>query len=236
MPINFHFPLTVIDNFFDNPDEVIRKANKLTFLNEKRRWPGSRTGNLMEVCPALHSHLCNKVFSPWYKNLQQEGKFNCRVKSFFQRTEMYDPDPLSVINSGWPHVDDIAIGAGVIYLTPNANPDSGTSMFSSKRHISDFEEEYRECHAMKNLFYNDPSQVDREEYIEKKKNFCEKFNLTVEVKNVFNRCITYSGNQFHSESGFEGSNEEQRLTLVFFIEDLQVLETPLMRVTRDILI
>lgn len=236
MPINCHFPVTVIDNFFDNPGEVLRIANELTFSRGEGRWPGSRTGNLAELYPVLHSHICTKVFSPWYKNLQQENKFSCRVSSYFQKTQMYDPNPLSITNSGWPHKDEFAIGAGVIYLTPGASPNSGTSMFSSKRQISEFEEEYYSCHKLKNLFYSDPSQVDREEYIEKKRKLCENFELTVEIKNVFNRCIVYSGNQIHAESGFQGSKTEQRLTLIFFIESLQVLETPMMRLTRDILL
>ena len=44
------------------------------------------------------------------------------------------------------------------------------------------------------------------------------FHKTMEVKNSYNRMITYDGSEFHAQSSFYSENF--RLTQVFFIDEL----------------
>ena len=51
----------------------------------------------------------------------------------------------------------------------------------------------------------------------------EQFELTMEVKNCYNRCIAYSGQQLHTVTNFWSPNEDDfRLVQVFFVYDLRL--------------
>ena len=41
------FPVTIVDNFFDDPDAIVEVANNLKYFNPQGgHWPGTRTKNL----------------------------------------------------------------------------------------------------------------------------------------------------------------------------------------------
>ena len=40
------FPVTIVDNFFEEPDLIVEEANKLKYFNPQTgNWPGTRTKN-----------------------------------------------------------------------------------------------------------------------------------------------------------------------------------------------
>ena len=44
--MNNIFPISVVDNFFTNPDEVVKLANSLKFTQSNGFYPGKRTDRL----------------------------------------------------------------------------------------------------------------------------------------------------------------------------------------------
>ena len=49
------------------------------------------------------------------------------------------------------------------------------------------------------------------------------FELTMEVKNCYNRCIAYSGQQLHGQSNYWMPNDDDfRLAQVYFVYDLKL--------------
>ena len=48
---------------------------------------------------------------------------------FFQKIKPFSKDKFDSTNKGWVHTDEDALFAGVVYLNPKPDPDSGTSIY-----------------------------------------------------------------------------------------------------------
>ncbi|BCU98299.1 MAG: hypothetical protein CM15mV21_0680 [Eurybiavirus sp.] len=58
------FPITIVDNFFDDPDAIVEVANNLKYFNPQGgHWPGTRTKNLHIDEPRLHMYFTQKLNS-----------------------------------------------------------------------------------------------------------------------------------------------------------------------------
>ena len=141
-------------------------------------------------------------------------------------------------NRGWIHFDaaeEFEI-AGLVYLTPDIDPDSGTSLFKLKKQT---DEKYRPdpiswsrqmLHRNKNGVTGYEEEFD-EEYFTKK--YKEHENLFIEktrFANIYNRMIMYDTNEFHrANSYYNDVGKDARLTLVFFIGGLNIDTYPLER-------
>ena len=114
-------------------------------------------------------------------------------------------------NMGWIHQDDIGYFdvAGVIYLTPNAPLNTGTSIY---RPIDDIIKQSKLSH--------DPYSTENlniSEYEKEQKIYNSQFEKTIDVGNVYNRLAVYPVKAWHTQSGFFGTTKENsRLTQVFF--------------------
>ena len=120
----------------------------------------------------------------------------------------------NIKNKGWIHQDVDVFGsdevAGLIYLTPGIDEDSGTSLFNLKPNtIIKSEEESKELG-----------------WVEHRKKFDEKLCF----KNFFNRMIMYDTREWHGANSY-WNNGDDRLTLAFFIGGIESLsEFPLKRI------
>ena len=47
------------------------------------------------------------------------------------------------------------------------------------------------------------------------------FEETLRINNIFNRFVAYNGHDFHGANNFMAKKNEERLTLVFFINTIQ---------------
>ena len=112
--------LQIVNNFFEDPDNVVKWANTLSYEKDiKKRWPGKR-------CIALHNEDNNfvqkfiqKILSIKYPN----NKVSCEgLEIYFQKIK---PIP----GMGVIHKDNMAL-VGLVYLTKDANLNSGTSIFN----------------------------------------------------------------------------------------------------------
>ena len=62
--------VTVIDNFFKDPDSIVEIANNLEFYpNSDGAWPGRRTKLLHEVEPEFFEFFGQKLHSIFHENI-----------------------------------------------------------------------------------------------------------------------------------------------------------------------
>ena len=216
-----NFPSVVIDNFFTNPEEVVKRADQLVFSPaENGKFAGVRTEALHEVDPVLHDYCTNRFLRLFYDYNVTE--VNWTVSSFLHKIPAPDPDDKeSWHNKSWIHIDPRAIAAGIIYLTPDADPDSGTTIYKLKS----------DAGAM----FDDTARIqfhkenNRDGYTEKLKEHNSKFEESVIIKNVYNRLAAYDAKEFHAANTYY-TGVSARLTYVFFIYGLQTTsKTPLDR-------
>ena len=147
----------------------------------------------------------------------------------------HDEDKHSVKNMGWIHNDlNSQINwqlAGIIYLTPDADPDTGTSLYDLREDkASTTETQIRIVNSQpeKCAFYLD-QKYDEVEYKETLEKHLESFTEKTIFQNIYNRLIMYDSNEFHRANNFHNDGEN-RLTLVFFVSDIEIAKTPLKRI------
>jgi hypothetical protein len=202
-----YFPITCVDNFFENPDEVCKLASSLNFNVKKGNYPGIRTQQLQEIAPDYYEYFCRKLFGLFY-NLNK-AQLGWSVETSFQRIEPFQDND---VNFGWVHRDSGCIFAGIIYLTPNADLNSGTSIFKPKKLG------FVPIHGdQKNKLFTD--NVVTEEIKKSLEENNDRYIETVNFKNVYNRLVCFGSNEFHAANSFYAGNEP-RLTQVFFVREL----------------
>lgn len=222
------FP-AVIDNFFSEPDIIRKWANDLPMQKTlEGQFPGFRSPPLHTIDNHFSTTLILKALSTYF-NLRYE-KFSWRDSSVtYSLIEPFDSNKESPKNEGWVHIDTSSDVAGVIYLTPNADPNSGTSLFKIKPEFEkdiSFFNQYEE----KKAFYGD-GKISDTDYINAIQNFNSKFYETINVKNIYNRLIIYDSRYFHKANNFI-TGDDNRLTIVFFVQGLKVDKKPLSKI-RD---
>jgi hypothetical protein len=196
-------PVTVVDNFFEDPLAVREFALKQKYESDPENlWPGERSAPLHELNLNLFKSTIERYLALFHTTGQIRGWHG---KAHFQRVS-------SKAEKGWIHRDPNLI-SGVIYLSPNASLDSGTTIYQPK-----------------DLSYNDPDPDNKlilPASVRDEHN--SHFDESVVVKNKFNRLIAFDGHLWHGVNSFQ---DEERLTLVFFIEALGVDHYSLQRMNR----
>lgn len=208
------FP-SCVDNFFDNPDLIREFALSLEMNpSQDGSWPGLRSKSLHEINNEFHQSILLKILSIYYDLKYADISWGSG-KAFFQSIPKYKGS--DSINKGWVHMDNGDELAGLIYLTPDANPDSGTSLFKIK---DEFKETYVPFARSpdKHNFYTDRKISDKN-YINSLEKHNNQFQETVRFQNLYNRLISYDANELHKANGFD--SEKNRLTLVVFIKDIK---------------
>ena len=211
--INF-FP-SCVDNFFDNPDLIREFALSLDMKPSiDGSWAGFRSKSLHEIDNEFHVNIFLKVLSVYYDLKYADISWETG-KAFFQSIPKYKG--LDSINKGWVHMDSNDELAGLIYLTPNANPDSGTSLCRIKDEFKQTYVPYARTPDKHNFYRN--RKISDKDYIKSLEKHNNQFQETVRFQNVYNRLITYDANQLHKANGFD--SEKDRLTLVFFMNGVR---------------
>jgi len=188
--------LIVVDNFFDDPDKVRTSALSQPF-DFISNYPGMRTKGVPEI-----------------QSLGLKEKFEKILNQSITGWDLFDGNGKKHMNTcyqlclqddtTWVH-HDYTQWAAVIYLTPDADLDSGTGLFQHKEtgirrwNETDPKTEFNETADMYDL---------------------EKWQLIAEVKNLYNRIILYRAEQYHRSMvpGFGNNYLTGRLTQVFFFD------------------
>lgn len=197
----------LIDNFFDNPDEVRDIGLRLLGENydcilrdEKNNYPGIRN----MVPDDLYDYLKDR--------LHEHYDSVCHLSASFHLTTR-------IHGTGFVHTDGGRDHAGLIYLTPNPPENSGTSLYS----YDDFEEYNSETLR---LFWkaSRAKKLDLEcleEWQRQKDYHRSKNTLVKNIENVYNRFVSYPAHHPHAPNQYFGNNLfNARLTIVFWFNDI----------------
>lgn len=215
------YPVTVINDFYDNPDEIRRYAlsQKYTYCHEMEDvgyvFPGCRTKELRELSRSLYDKVCKRLVSVFH--IAEHDVMRLEISSSFQIVQ-------AEYGSGLIHQDQNTVFAGVLYLTPDAPLDAGTSLF--RKNASYNEELYWKTIKENDEHFQNKAPIDF--------SYHSMFDEVVRVNNVYNTLILFEGDIHHCANQFFGDkNNNARLAQVFFITKIDANKQssfPLLRV------
>lgn len=207
------FPITILDNFYENPDLVRDYALSLQYYpSENGAWPGLRTKLLSEIDPNFFKTFCNKLFGLFFDF--ENTKVDWEVETNFQKINSFSEDSNDIKNTGWIHSDDDCIFGGVIYLNPNPQPNWGTSIYNLKP-------EQSSCGEFKTKFLHySGKDFNENEHLFEKTTHNNKFIETIRIENFYNRIIMYDRDVYHGVPSYYSDSNEPRLTQVFFVKEI----------------
>jgi len=218
------YPVTVIADFYENPDEIRKYAlaQKYTYCHEihgiEYVFPGSRTKDLKDLSQSLYEKVCKKLISVFH--IPEHDVMRWQINTSFQIVE-------GEYGHGLIHQDQNTVFAGVLYLTPEAPLDSGTSLFRKNAN-------YDEDLYWQQVKAND-ERFKRKESIDF--SYHEMFDEVVRVNNVYNSLILFEGDIHHCANQFFGeTKQDSRLAQVFFITKIDANKEssfPLLRVKKQ---
>ena len=169
------FPTSIVDDFFEQPDIIRSYALKQEYKKcDVGFFPGKRTKCLSEINPTYYDYSCRKFMSLFYDF--DLAPVEWKISTNFQIIEPWDID---IANQAWVHIDGNTIVAGLVYLSPDADLNSGTSIYRGKPNCQvDMEIDERKPFHKDNVFNDD--------YVIKLKQHSDMFEETITIKNVYN--------------------------------------------------
>jgi hypothetical protein len=225
-----HFFSVVVDDFFNDPEMIVDygkslQKEPLSAQTSFGHQPGKRSKPLWQIDETLNEAILMKIMSCYYDLDYTEISWETS-KLQFQEIPRFSENKNDVRNKGWIHRDDdpgIQL-AGLIYLTPDIDPDSGTSLYNVKSN------KFHRIYS-KDLLYRD-GLFDREEHIKSQIKHEENFVEKLRVQNIFNRLVMYDTSEWHrANSYYNGDGKDARLTLGFFVGEIN--PTPLKRIKNS---
>ncbi len=176
----------VVDNFYKNPDDVRNYALRQNFREHKEYHKGCRTDSLHKFV-GLKERF-ELLIGKKIKNWDYYGTNGCFQYCIAGDNLVY-------------HFDGQTY-AGLIYLTPDAPPNTGTSFYRSK--------------------YTKKMKVSNEDHsVVFKNGFLDstEFELVETVGNIYNRLILFDAKFIHAASCYFGTTKENgRLFQLFFFD------------------
>ena len=215
------YPVTVIENFYENPDAIRKFAleQKYTFCHEVKDidyvYPGCRTKDLSNLDKALFDKICTKLVSVFH-NAEYDHMRWLITTSFQSVSAEY--------GQGVIHTDHNTVFAAVLYLTPDAPLNSGTSLFKKNKTFD--EKKYQQA-----LDDNDARFKAGE--IAMDTSYHSMFDEIVRVNNVYNTLIIYEGRHYHAANQFFGKTlKDARLAQVFFVNKIDAQKQSVFPISR----
>ena len=212
----------VLDNFYSSPEHIINLLNgdyPITGCGT-----GTRSIGLAEISQPIYNDFCNAIYS-----IHGIDSTKVHMYTFFME---HNYNAIDIFNHGWIHIDGKnpdacrmtideykLVVCGQIFLTENPDPETGVKIASLKPTINWTRQE------LIDKTINDYT-IPREEYeagkitlneYEKLHNeYHNNFNVTCEIKNVYNRMVSWKAGSLH---GAKMTNKmPKRLNQYFFVE------------------
>lgn len=203
------YPVTVLENFYENPDEVRRFAlsqkyqTREQLTEAKYVFPGARSKDLSTINKPLFEKVSNKIISLFHQS--EFERMGWSIATSFQHvTDEY--------GEGVIHTDQNTVFAAVLYLTPDAPLNSGTSLFRPNQQFD--QEKYEWC-----LKENDRRFIEGRKVMDT--TYHAMFDEIVRINNVYNTLVLYEGRHFHAANKFFGKTlKDSRLAQVFFVSKI----------------
>jgi hypothetical protein len=203
------YPVTIVENFYDDPDAVRTFA-----LNQKYQYrhqlkdvpyvfPGARTKDLSVINKPLFEKVNNKIISLFH-NSEYERMRWAIATNFQSVSQDY--------GRGVIHTDGNTIFAAVLYLSPDAPLEAGTSLFKPNKSFD--QEAYGRA-----LIENDKRFVTGT--IAMDTSYHAMFDEVIRINNVYNTLVLYEGRHYHAANQFFGKTlKDSRLAQVFFVSNI----------------
>ena len=219
------FPITSINNFFNDPDEVVRFAKSLKYRKPKEGiYPGVRTKNLHDIDYAFFNKTIRSILSIYFEDFDNINFSKTYLG--FHKIKPYSKSLKDVRNKGWIHHDGTALG-GLIYLNKQSLAETGTSLYTPKK------EPVENASAVKTkLDFYGKIKINLDKYKKEMASLGKKFIKTHTFQNIYNTLIAFDGFQWHTMDNIYCNSKEDRLTLVFFIHKLQARDCPKIRLDK----
>jgi hypothetical protein len=203
------YPVTVIENFYEDPDAVRTFAlnQKYKFRHQMKDtpyvFPGCRSKDLSSINKPLFEKVSKKIISLFHN--EEHDYMQWAIATSFQSVS-------AEYGKGVIHTDQNIVFAAVLYLSPDAPLDSGTSLFKPNHKFD--EQKYISC-----LKQND-KRFDQGEII-MDTSYHDMFDEVVRINNVYNTLILYEGRHYHAANKFFGKTiKDSRLAQVFFVNKI----------------
>jgi hypothetical protein len=206
------FPITIVDDFYENPELVRDFALSQTFYPSTGHYPGKRTSQLCNLNQQFFNNFCEKLFSLFYDFNTNTLEWN--VETTFQKIGKLSENKESKFNVGWIHKDPVIL-SGIIYLSEDS---VGTNIY----YPIDPNGNYNDLHRKERDIFYSGGDVDEDEYSKSITEINSKFQESVRIDGKFNRLVLFEGGVYHGVPSFY-CNNEYRLTQVFFVYKIDVV-------------
>ena len=110
-----YYPLTIVDDFFDDFDGICKFADNIKWKKQERyTMPGLIADDLTELNPMLKIRIANKILRLYYHR-HASYSYVMHSAKFYKIT----PYGKEYDNKGWVHRDDDNILSALIYIKVN---------------------------------------------------------------------------------------------------------------------
>jgi hypothetical protein len=218
-----YFPITIIDNFYDNFNEIKKYALDLEYFKKVQfSMPGTQTKLLHEINPLLFNKATSKLLSIFYDRITMNTvRFECRT-----RFEKIYPYGKNYNKQGWIHADEDNKLSAILYL--NGEYEEGTSFYVNKNLGSpDFS-----LMKHKHVLYkeNNPNVDEYNDFLLEHNN---QFQEILRVPLIENRLVVFDSSIFHKSDGL-GNEKNPRLIQLFFFGQIYSEYFPINEMRRVI--
>ena len=209
------YPLVIKDNFFPDPDAIVKLSKKIVYCVNQKIYPGLRSQCLSEVNNKLYLYIGSKIFSLLHDKFPTY--YSMKI-AFHKTSPIVKGDKWDKKNLGWVHKDACLFG-GVIYMDKNPDKDAGTGIYKSKYGYDVQTRESMDC--KEKLFSGE--QIDDIEYYNAYDIVHDQYEETLRIPNVYNRLVLIPGDQPHAMTTI---GDKERNTIVFFCTDAMGVYPP----------
>jgi hypothetical protein len=213
--------LKVLDNFYNDPQAIVN------MLNGEYPIFGCGTGNrsisLEEISPQTYNVFCEAIYQ-----IHGIDPNKVWMTTFFME---HTYNAIDIFNYGWMHIDGKnpdacrmlveeykLIVCGQIFMTPNPDPDTGVQIGSLKKDRNWSRQELIDKtindYTLPREQY-EAGKISLEKYEILHREYHNNFDVTCDVKNVYNRMVSWRGGSLH---GAKMTNKmPKRLNQYFFV-------------------
>jgi hypothetical protein len=211
-----YFPITVVDNFYDNFTQIKTLADTTLYYRKQIfSMPGVESKPLNEIYPLLYKQSCQKILALFF-NRHEIRNLNWSCGSKFEKIISYGKD---YKKEGWIHNDDNNKLSAILFL--QGEEEEGTSFYSNTE-CGMFDSHRL---TVKEKLHSG-LDIDPKEYNFNLKEHNKPFKKILTVPNIPNRIVLFDSSIFHAADGL-GSKEKPRMIQTFFFGNINADSFPI---------
>ena len=215
-----YFPITIIDNFYKNFNEIEKFAKNLEYFDKtKFTMPGKQSKLLHELDNNLFQASTQKIMRTFFNRKDFSLQYECRTK--FEKIIPYGQE---YNKEGWIHSDDDNKLSAIFYVDGDCS--DGTSFFIKKT-LGNPDNSLREFRN--ELFKN--KKPDYKKYNEALQTHNNQFEEILKVPLIKNRIVIFDSSILHRADGL-GSLEKPRIIQTFFFGQIFADSFPIPEINR----